>query len=73
MSDRLPLRVITYLVPSISVEVFETFTQYLESALQREAMLIYESRFGGPLSSRADPFKENIADLGMSHNFMEYV
>ena len=59
-----PLRIITYLVPGLAVELFETLTQYLEVSLKRETMLIYESRFNGPPSNRVDPFKTDLADLG---------
>lgn len=59
-----PLRLMTYLVPGLPVELFETIAQYLEATLQQQTMLIYESRFNGPLSSRVDPFKADLADLG---------
>lgn len=59
-----PLRILTYLVPGIEVELFETIAQFLEVSLKRETMLIYESRFNGPPASRVDPFKTDLADLG---------
>lgn len=59
-----PLRLITYLVPSIPVELFETIAGYLEHALKRESVLLYESRFNGPMKDRVDLFKANIADIG---------
>ena len=62
--ERSPLRIITYLVPSIPVELFETLSDYLESELKRETLLTIESRFHGPLTSRTDPFESNAADLG---------
>ena len=65
MTDQqLPLRLITYLVPGLNVELFQSITEYLEASLERDTMLIYESRFTGPLSDRIDPFKTNTADLG---------
>jgi hypothetical protein len=64
--QKLPLQIITYLVPSLSVEIFETIAQYLESALGRETTLVYESRFIGPQPDRIDPFKTRTADLGNS-------
>lgn len=60
---KLPLRIITYLVPGLSVELFENISQYLEASLGTETMLFYESRFNGPQSDRIDPFKTNVADL----------
>lgn len=65
MTDQLPLRVITYLVPGLPVELFETIAQYLESCLKRSTLLIYESRFAGPQNEQLDPFKTNCADLGI--------
>lgn len=61
---KLPLRIITFLVPGLSVELFENISQYLEASLGTETMLFYESRFNGPQSDRIDPFKTNVADLG---------
>lgn len=69
MSDTVPLRIITYLVPSLPVELFETIAQYLENSLDRESFLIYESRFIGPQVDRHDPFKTNMADLGLYNIF----
>ncbi|KAI9562702.1 hypothetical protein GHT06_010156 [Daphnia sinensis] len=60
---KLPLRIITYLVPGLSVELFENVSQYLESSLGKETMLFYESRFIGPQSDRIDPFKTKVADI----------
>ncbi|XP_057367731.1 uncharacterized protein LOC130688730 [Daphnia carinata] len=60
---KLPLRIITYLVPGLSVELFESISQYLESSLGKETMLFYESRFDGPQSDRIDPFETKVADL----------
>ena len=62
--QKLPLQIITYLVPSMSVELFEAIAQYLESSLGRETTLVYESRFIGPQPARIDPFKTKTADLG---------
>ena len=59
-----PLQIITYLVPSLNVELFETLAQYLESSLGKETTLVYESRFIGPQPDRIDPFKNKTADLG---------
>jgi len=60
-----PLRLITYLVPSLNVELFEAIAGYLEFALKKETVLMYESRFNGPMNNRVDLFKANLADIGM--------
>ena len=65
MSENTPLRLITYLVPSISVEFFEAIGDYLENALKKESVLMYESRFNGPMKDRVDLFKANLADIGI--------
>ena len=67
-----PLRLITYLVPSIPVELFETIAGYLEHALKRESVLLYESRFNGPMKDRVDLFKANIADIGIKYSLNIY-
>ena len=64
-STAAPLRLITYLVPSLNVELFEAIAGYLEFALKKESVLMYESRFNGPMSNRVDLFKTNLADIGM--------
>jgi hypothetical protein len=61
-----PLQIITYLVPGLNVELFETLAQYLESSLGKETTLVYESRFIGPQPDRIDPFKNKTADLGIN-------
>ena len=68
MNDQVqPLRMISYLVPSLPVEMFETISHYLEEALHRPSMLIYESRYTGPDPKlNYDPFKSNTADLGLN-------
>ena len=64
MKAALPLRLVTYLVPSYPVELFETLAQYLEEALGCETTLGVESRFDAPASGRCDPFRAGLADLG---------
>ncbi|XP_077996167.1 uncharacterized protein LOC144449497 [Glandiceps talaboti] len=58
------LRLITYLSPSIPIELFQTILYYLEEKLNKEAYLIYESRWSGPCPDRVDPFTSNEADIG---------
>ena len=59
-----PLRVITYLVPGISVEYFEFIAHYLEDVLNLNSVLCYESRFCGPRKGQLDVFESNLADVG---------
>ncbi|XP_077996091.1 uncharacterized protein LOC144449433 [Glandiceps talaboti] len=67
------LRFITYLSPSIPVEFFETIIYYLEEKLDKEAYLIYESRWSGPSPDRVDLFTSNEVDIGFlcSTSFMK--
>ncbi|CAG0885216.1 unnamed protein product [Darwinula stevensoni] len=59
------LRCITYLVPSIPVEFFETLVHLFEEKLGIPTSLIYESRGnGGPLADHEDPFKSDWAHVG---------
>ncbi|XP_070572444.1 uncharacterized protein [Ptychodera flava] len=58
------LRFITYLAPSVPVEYFETVMQYLEEKLNKDAYLIYESRWSGPPLDRIDPFTRDEVDIG---------
>ncbi|XP_046380525.2 uncharacterized protein LOC124151886 [Haliotis rufescens] len=57
------LRLITYLSPGVALEVFEMVLQYLESVLDVDASLIYESRWSGPPPTRVDPFTDNQVDI----------
>ncbi|XP_025413049.1 uncharacterized protein LOC112685398 [Sipha flava] len=67
------LRLITYLVPSLPVEMFECVAHYLEEALDVRATLQYESRNPVDLfDARPDPFLLNEADLGFM-NPMQYL
>ena len=61
-----PLRIISYLVPDISVEYFEFITHYLEDALKVKTILCYESRFDGPRKGNLDVFESSTADIGIS-------
>lgn len=59
------LRMITYLSPSLPIELFEMLRDYLEEKLGLEASIIYESRWSGPPAERdPDPFQRNEADMG---------
>ncbi|KAG8232788.1 hypothetical protein J437_LFUL012681 [Ladona fulva] len=63
MSNKLKLRIITYLCPGHPVELYETLMSYLEEQIGCEALLIYESRSVKELRDREDPFTANLADL----------
>lgn len=57
------LRIITYMCPSHPVEMYELLMNYLEEELNVEATLVYETRAGGPLPGRCDPFTDDSIDL----------
>jgi hypothetical protein len=58
------LRIGTYLCPSLSVELFQLLSEFLEEDLGCETSLMYEWRSTGPLPNRDDPFLSNTLDLG---------
>lgn len=58
------LRILTYMCPDISIDVFTFLRDVVEEATNFEVDLIVETRYPGPSPDRADPFKENLADIG---------
>jgi phosphonate transport system substrate-binding protein len=58
-----PLRVITYLAPSIPERFFRVIADHLGERLGRGAELIVEGRTSGPLPGD-DPFQRGEADVG---------
>jgi len=60
---REPLRVITYLAPSIPERFFRVIADHLGELLGNEVELIVEGRRSGPLPGD-DPFEHDEADLG---------
>ncbi|KAE8737663.1 hypothetical protein FOCC_FOCC016871 [Frankliniella occidentalis] len=62
-AGRTKLRLGTYMCPSHPVELYELFMKYLEEELPCEATLMYESRGGGPLPDREDPFTADSLDI----------
>lgn len=59
------LRLITYMVPSHPVELYECIAHFLEEELNVRVMLAYESR--DPIAlfeNRPDPFVAHEADIG---------
>lgn len=64
MEGKQSLRIVTYLLPSLPIEYFSLLVQYLESKLDLHICLMVETRAGGPLLDRPDPFTANEADIG---------
>lgn len=65
MTNKFTLHVATYLVPSISVEFFESLLQYLERKLDCRTTLLYESRYEAPPANGSSLFKGSHAvDIG---------
>ena len=58
------LRLLTYLVPGLPLELYQTYQHYLEEALGCPVSLAVESRWSGPPRDRKDPFTEDLVDLG---------
>lgn len=59
------LRLVTYLVPSHPVELYECVAHFLEEELNVKATLFYESRDPIDLfDDRPDPFVLGEADIG---------
>jgi phosphonate transport system substrate-binding protein len=63
VTSRRPLRVITYLAPSIPERFFRLITSHLAQCLGGGAELTVEGRTSGPLPGD-DPFERDEADLG---------
>lgn len=62
--EKCELRVVTYMCPTHSVQLYELILELLEEALDCYATLQYESRAPGPLAGRPDPFGTDKVDLG---------
>lgn len=58
------LRVITYLAPSLPLELFETLTDHLAGALGTAGHLSVDESRSGPRPGEDDPFSRGEADLG---------
>ncbi len=58
-----PLRALTYLSPSLPVELFELVTDHLAQQLDREITLEVNDRHSGPMHSDHDPFAASEVDL----------
>lgn len=58
------LRVLTYLCPTIPVELFQGILEVLEEQTGYQTTLQYEWRSDGHSKKRLDPFENNLIDLG---------
>lgn len=58
------LRVLTYLCPTIPVELFQGILEVLEEQTGYQTTLQYEWRSDGNSEKRLDPFENNLIDLG---------
>lgn len=63
MAQQRPLRIITYLAPSIPQRFYQAISEHLGECLGTGATLVVEQRVSGP-SFRDDPFEVNNADVG---------
>lgn len=64
MSEKLDLRIVTYMCPTHPIEFYELILELFEEALNCYTTLQYESRSSGPLPDRPDPFLNNKVDIG---------
>ena len=55
--------------PDIPVSTFAFLRNCIEEVTELETDLIIEDRFKGPMSNRANPFSEDLADIGMHSSF----
>lgn len=58
------LRCLTYLCPTIPVELFQGILEVLEEQTGYQTTLQYEWRSDGNSKKRLDPFENNLIDLG---------
>lgn len=66
------LHVATYMCPSLPVEYYELLAEYLESQLQVQTVLIYNSKRYGPDIKRGDHQRIDIAFISTSTYLEEY-
>jgi ABC-type phosphate/phosphonate transport system substrate-binding protein len=58
------LRALTYLAPSLPLELFEHLCAWIARALGCEVVLASDGRISGPMQGDHDPFADGTADLG---------
>jgi ABC-type phosphate/phosphonate transport system substrate-binding protein len=59
-----PLRLLTYLAPSVPLAFFEVLAKLLEGALGCPTTLSQETATSGPPKGQRDPFSAGLADVG---------
>lgn len=59
------LRAVTYLCPSLPVELFQAILEILEAEAGLTATLLYDWRSDGPDEAKPDPFQANQVDIGI--------
>ena len=57
------LKILTYLVPDLPLELFQTYQYYLEESLDIPTSLSVESRYKG-ISPTRNPILDGEADIG---------
>jgi phosphate/phosphite/phosphonate ABC transporter binding protein len=62
------LRILTYLCPEVSIDIFFLLRDLVEEATGLETDLIVENRYTGPPQNRTDPFTANLADIVAIHS-----
>ena len=63
-SNKQRLRLLTYLSPGVPLDVFYLLRDAVEDCTGMEVDLIVEDRFTGPTEGRANPFSDDLADIG---------
>lgn len=58
------LRAVTYLCPSLPVELFQAILELLEEETGLQATLLYDWRAEGPAEAKPSPFLTNDVDIG---------
>ncbi|XP_068220804.1 uncharacterized protein [Palaemon carinicauda] len=66
------LRLATYMCPSLPVEYYEFLAEYLESKLEKQTVLIYNSRLYAPDTKRGDQKYIDLAFISTSTYLDEY-
>jgi phosphonate transport system substrate-binding protein len=63
-NSRTPLQALTYLAPSLPIELFALVCDRIGAALGREIHLRSEDRHSGPMHREHDPFASGEVDIG---------
>lgn len=65
------LRAVTYLCPSLPVELFQAILEILEQETGLTSSLLYDWRADGPSNAKPDPFQNNTVDIGNHKIFIQ--